>query len=156
MKKNLKNTLIFVLIAAFAFSLVVFAAPGSDEDPLISLSYITDKLIPEIHSYVDEKIQEAHKDDETEPARDGFVVVDVKKGQKVVCEAGCELILRMGSATINASASGGLSDVTLGGDLQQDTPMPANHLLIVPVSDGRGVTMTTDGKIMIKGTYTLK
>ncbi|MBQ8526025.1 MAG: hypothetical protein IJ460_04845 [Clostridia bacterium] len=154
MKKNIKKTVLIVSICVCALSAAVFASPGSDGDPLISLSYITDKLLPEIYSYVDSKVAEVSAGGSS--AAPSFVVVDVKKGQKVVCEAGCELILRMGSATINASPSGGLSDVTTGGDLTQNTPMPANHLLIVPVSDGRGITMTADGKVMIKGTYTLQ
>ena len=66
------------------------------------------------------------------------------------------MILRMGSATVNASQSGGLSDVTAGFDLPQGYAMPANHLLVVPINDGRGVTMTTDGKIMIKGAYSVE
>ena len=66
------------------------------------------------------------------------------------------MILRMGTGTIVASAKGGISDVTAGFDLGQDIAMPANHLLIAPLGDGRGVKMTTDGKVMIKGTYTLE
>jgi hypothetical protein len=62
----------------------------------------------------------------------------------------------MGSGTIVASDKGGISDVTTGIDLGQGEDMPANHMLIAPLGDGRGVKMTTNGKVMIKGTYTLK
>ena len=82
--------------------------------------------------------------------------MDVKKGQMIKCGDGCEMILRMGSGTIVASAKGGISDVTKGYDIGQDEQMPANHLLIAPLGDGRGIKMTTDGKVMIKGTYTLQ
>lgn len=156
MKKNLKNILTISLVLVIALSAVAFASPGTSDDPLVSLSYITDTLIPEIHSYVDNKIAGIKNNGQSGQSESGFVVVDVKKGQKVVCEAGCELILRMGKATVNASEFGGLSDVTAGGDIQQGMSMPSNHLLIVPLSDGRGVTMTVDGKIMIKGTYTIQ
>lgn len=151
MKKLMKRYLLFLVIGALVVSAAVFASPGDNNDPLVSLSYITDKLIPDIHNYVDTKLSSV-----STKADDGFKVVDVKKGQKVVCDAGCELILRMGSATINASSGGGLSDVTSGLDIKQDENMPSNHLLIVPLSDGRGVTMTSSGKIMIKGTYSIK
>ena len=153
MKKTLKNIIGISLSLAMTVSLVAFASPGSSDDPLVTLSYIKDTLLPEIYEYVDAKFSKVPAGD-TAPGA-SFVVVDVKKGQKVVCDAGCELILRMGKATINASQSGGISDVTAGGDLQQGMAMPANHLLIVPLGDGRGVTMTVDGKIMIKGTYTI-
>ena len=154
MKKRMKKTALILLVCVFALSAAVFASPGSNEDPLISLSYITDKLLPEIYGYIDSKIASVPAGGSSEAA--SFTVVDVKSGQRVVCGAGCELILRMGKATVNASASGGLSDVTAGIDLAQGTAMPANHLLIVPVNDGRGITMVTDGKVMIKGTYTIQ
>ena len=150
MKKVMKKILLFLAIGALVASAAVFASPGDNNDPLVSLSYITDKLIPDIHSYIDAKVASVQS------TSNGFKVVDVKKGQKVVCDAGCELILRMGTAKINASSSGGLSDVTSGLDIKQNGDMPSNHLLIVPLGDGRGVTMTSNGKIMIKGTYSIK
>jgi Na+-translocating ferredoxin:NAD+ oxidoreductase RNF subunit RnfB len=61
-----------------------------------------------------------------------------------------------GEATVNASNQGGLSDTTAGGDLAQDTNVPANHLLIVPRDDGRGFEATTDVIIMVKGAYEIK
>ena len=152
----MKNKFIALTVtAALAVSAVyAFAAPGTNDDPLVSLSYITDTLIPELHEYVDAKIS---KIGNTSTGTQGsFKVVDVKKGQMIKCGDGCEMILRMGTGTIVASAKGGISDVTAGFDLGQDIAMPANHLLIAPLGDGRGVRMTTDGKVMIKGTYTLE
>ena len=78
-----------------------------------------------------------------------------KKGQRIIGIQGTEYILRMGSAKIIATQKGGIADATLGVDLPQNTPMPANHLLIVPFNDGRGVLMETDGILLIKGTYTI-
>jgi hypothetical protein len=152
----MKNKFIALTVsAALAVSAVyAFAAPGTDDDPLVSLSYITDTLIPEIHSYVDAKIAKIGNTSAGEQSV--FKVVDVKKGQMIKCGDGCEMILRMGSGTIVASDKGGISDVTTGIDLGQDEAMPANHMLIAPLGDGRGVKMTTNGKVMIKGTYTLK
>ena len=153
MKKNFKKTGLIALICICTISAAVFASPGSNDDPLISLSYITDKLLPEIYSYIDSKVQGAGGGSGT---ADSFKVVDLKSGQRVICNAGCELILRMGSANIIATASGGISDVTKGADLPHNSAMPSNHLLIIPVNDGRGIVMTSDGKVMIKGTYTLQ
>ena len=152
MKKNFEKIGLIALICILTISAGVFASPGSPDDPLISLSYIPAQLLPEIYSYIDSKVQEAGGSG----TADSFKVVDLKSGQKVICNAGCELILRMGSANIIATASGGISDVTKGTDLPHNSAMPSNHLLIVPVSDGRGIVMTSDGKVMIKGTYTLQ
>ena len=154
--KKIKKAVLIILVTVFAMTAIAtFATPGTNEDPLISLSYINDTLLPEIYAYINEKVDSIANSNQTNESSE-FKVIDVKKGQKIQGGNGCEMILRMGSATIVASKSGGLSDVTDGYDLGQDTPMPANHLIIVPVGDGRGITMTADGKIMIKGTYTLK
>ena len=147
----MKKIISIITIVAIACTLLyVFAAPGTDDDPLVSLSYITDTVIPELKAYVDQKAGSGGS------ASDTFNVVDVKKGQTIKTGKGCELILRMGSATVIASKSGGLSDVTAGYDLSDGTNMPANHLLISPLEDGRGVKVTKNGKIMIKGKYTIK
>ena len=144
----------FTVVAALALTAIcALAAPGTDDDPLVSLSYITETLIPELHSYVDTQIAKIGNDNSSQ---DGFKVVDVKKGQMIKCGDGCEMILRMGNGTVVASEKGGISDVTQGIDLGQDEAMPSNHMLIAPLGDGRGIKMTTDGKVMIKGTYTLK
>ena len=135
----MKNKFIALTVsAALAVSAVyALAAPGTDDDPLVSLSYITDTLIPEIHSYVDAKISKTGNTSTGEQSV--FKVVDVKKGQMIKCGDGCEMILRMGSGTIVASDKGGISDVTTGIDLGQGEDMPANHMLIAPLGDGRGV-----------------
>lgn len=158
MRKNIKKFILPIGALALALSaFAVFAAPGTNDDPLVSLSYITDTLVPELHSYVDSKISAIGNQPQGGTAsQPGFSVVDVKQGQTVKGGNGCEMILRMGSATVNASQSGGLSDVTAGFDLPQGYAMPSNHLLVVPINDGRGVTMTTDGKIMIKGAYSVE
>ena len=66
------------------------------------------------------------------------------------------LILRMGKATVNATEKGGLADVTAGYDLADGEEMPANHHLIVPVADGRGITANNTVIVMVKGDYTLE
>ena len=88
--------------------------------------------------------------------KQSFKVVEVAKGKKVICEAGTELILRMGKATVIATKKGGLANVTGGYDLADGDNVPSNSLLIVPLSDGRGVYAEIDAILMIKGNYTLE
>ncbi len=138
MKKFTNRVLAGVLALTFLVALVVSAAePGSSEDPLISKSYVDSTLVPYINK------------------ASSFSVLTLSNGQILIGEAGCEIILRMGSATIIATEKGGLCDTTLGGDWPNGSPAPANHNLIVPVSDGRGIKADTDIIIMVKGTYTL-
>lgn len=133
-KKILAAVLAFVCITAIAVSAT---APGSAEDPLISKSYVDSTLYPYINKV------------------SSFTVVNLAKDQMLIGEAGCEIILRMGTATVIATEKGGLCDTTIGGDWPNGSPVPANHNLIVPMSDGRGIKAETDIIIMVKGTYTL-
>ncbi len=138
MKKITKRTLSCVLALTFLIALAVSAAePGSAEDPLISKSYVDTNIIPYVNQV------------------SSFSVVNLKAGQLLIGNAGCEIILRMGNATVLATEKGGLCDVTVGGDWPDGSIVPANHNLIVPVSDGRGVKADTDIILMVKGTYSL-
>ena len=85
-----------------------------------------------------------------------FKVVNLSKGQTLTGEAGPELVLRMGSANIIATEKGGIADLTAGYDLENGKPMPSNHYLVIPVSDGRGIKANNNVIVMVKGDYTIK
>lgn len=148
------------LIAGLALVLlggsVVFSEPGGTDDPVVTKSYIVDKVIPDIKAYVDQQLGIAASDGTVTARPSSFVVVNLTAGQSVIGEAGTELILRMGKGTIIATQKGGLADTTAGYDLANGTAMPSNHLLIIPVSDGRGFKADTDAIVMVKGGYTVK
>ncbi len=139
-----------ILLSALTVGLVslsfghIIAAPGDADDPIITLSYIQSVLMPSITKQIEEK---------TAPT---FIVVNVEAGKSVICEAGTELILRKGKATVISTEKGGLANVTSGVDLPDGTVLPANSLVIVPLADGRGVHADDDLILMIKGGYTVK
>lgn len=154
MKKRAAYVLCAVLIGS---ATVAFAAsPGSAEDPLITKSYLDSVLLPQIYSYIDQAVSALTPAAPT-GSSEAFQVVTVGAGQKVTGGEGCELILRMGSATVVGSMRGGLADTTAGTDLSDAAPVPPNHMLIVPLADGRGVRVgaNEDCIFMIKGTYTI-
>lgn len=124
---------------------VALANPGGEEDPLISKSYLEDVFMPQVQQYIN-----------TNSSAAKFEVVSLKKGEKMICDAGCELILRQGSATIIATEKGGIANVTFGEDLADGTNMPANNHLIVPVGDGRGIKANSDVLVMVKGGFEIK
>lgn len=156
-KRRLRFLIVSGLICLCTMFTVVLAEPGTDDDPLISLSYIEDVLMPKIEQYIDSKLAGLSPGGTAEgAAANTFVVVDAKKGDEIICSAGTELILRMGKAEIIATEKGGLADTTAGTDLANGTAMPSNHLLIVPVADGRGLKAQTDIIVMIKGGYSIK
>jgi hypothetical protein len=105
-------------------------SPGSAEDPIITKSYLDQFLVP--------------------------LVVELKKGQFLQAEAGTQMIVRVGEAICMADpalAKGGLSDVTAGVDIPHLTVVTANHLLITPRSDGRGLLAGTDAILLVWGLH---
>ncbi len=134
----MKKMIITLLVIAFVFASVgavgMLASPGDDTDPIITLSYIEDVLKGEM----------------------SFKVVNLKKGDILIGEAGTELVLRMGSAKIIATQKGGVADLTAGVDLPDGEAMPSNHYLVIPVDDGRGVEANNDVIVLVKGDYSIK
>ncbi len=134
----MKKIIITLLVVAFAFAtlgtVTMFASPGDNNDPIITLSYIEDILKGQLT----------------------FQVVNLEKGNSLIGEAGTEIVLRMGTAEIIATEKGGLADLTAGIDLPDGTNMPANHNLVIPVSDGRGIKAQSKVIVMVKGDYTIE
>lgn len=128
--------------------------PGTDEDPLVTLSFVEQRMEQLMH-YIDEKIKGSSGDHFVEPGA-GFEVVELKVGDSLIGGQSTELILRSGKATAIDSPMGGLSDVTGAKDLVKNENVPANHLLIIPRDDGRGIKATTDIFVMVKGSYEIK
>lgn len=138
--KNKKVTFVlsFVLVLCIAITYIAYAQAGTENDPVVTLSYIKEIFKPEIKS-------------ETT-----FKIVNVSKGKFIYGDEGTEMILRSGSAYVISTVSGGLSNVTAGYDATHDTPVNANNLYIVPRGDGRGFWASTDCILMVKGSYEIE
>ena len=78
-------------------------------------------------------------------------VISLIAGEAFYATAGTEIILRSGEAVAIASSLGGLADLTKGADLRQGEFLVANHLLLVPRDDGRGVEALTDAVFLVMG-----
>ncbi len=143
MKLKKKNVIIGALILTLLFGVSTFGNIGSEDDPLISLSYIESVVMP----YIDQAVEDASASE--------FMVVELKKGESLVAKAGSEIILRSGDAfvSIPSSAAGGFTDVTKGGDIGNGDKIEANHLLICPRSDGRKIEAKSGAFFMIRGAY---
>lgn len=131
------------------------AAPGSERDPLVSKSYVDDaiaKLATQL-----EDIGLPGIDPENPPAANTkLTVVSVAAGKRLIAYEGTEFILRSGKATAIGSAAGGIPDLTGGKDLPHNAAIPANHLLLFPRSDQRGIKATTNIIVMVRGEYTIE
>ena len=158
-----------LLLAASCFA-AVFAddvVPGTAADPVVSKSYMDAQVailqtqIKTLQEQID-KLSAGQSGSETPstPATPAevpkFVVVKVDAGKSLIGSASAEIILRSGTATAIAGASGGVSDLTGGTDLSTGTDVSKNHVLIIPADDGRGIRCTTTCYVMVKGDYKLQ
>ncbi|MGI6345014.1 MAG: hypothetical protein ACOX18_08175 [Bacillota bacterium] len=121
-------------------------APGSEADPLITKSYV-DQALAELKDSLSGE----------GPGAIALEVVTVPAGQRLIGYAGTELILRAGQArAVAPSVDNGLPDLTAGTNLPPDATIPANHLLLLPRDDGRGLQAITDLIVMVRGRWTIE
>jgi hypothetical protein len=156
-KKGITATIaVLAVVITFTIGYIVYAADaGSSDDPLISLSFLNNVFKPDLLKTVDKKIEDANPGD-SGSEKNVFVAVEVKTGNTILYGEGTEFILRSGKAVSVCPGQNGLVDATAGLDLADGLDVTANHLFIVPRKDGRGIAMTVDGFVMIKGAYTIQ
>ena len=171
-------------LVAPAFACLVFSgdshasssvpAPGSAADPLVSKSYVDDKIskLTELISGGQTDTQEPVVQNGTQgfdadavveevlrrmEASEGnrFVPVQINENEILFGGEGTEIILRSGTAAAYCLGPDGLSDITGGGDVIHGSPIEKNHLLIVPRADGRGIITLGESWFLIKGSYSV-
>lgn len=164
MKKNgrLSRMAALVLVMA-ALSITAFAAdPGSEKDPLVTLSYLKETFYTSIMKEVDEKIDARNTQiaaqvsgTSSAAAADTFTVVTLTDGQILKGDIGCEVMLRVGSAVCVSPSSPGLIDETDASILNSSGALVKNHLYMMTIED-RGVKATAaTTKLLVRGGYTI-
>ena len=133
MNKSKKGLLIVVALAVtLGMTATLWAAdgsPGSEEDPLVSKSYVD--------------------------ARTSFAPIQLLEGQRLIGGEGAEIIPRSGEVTAIDNGEDGVSNLTAGTDLMTGEMVALNHHLLIPRDDGRGVAAITDSWVMVRGSYTI-
>lgn len=157
MKRKGKIILSILILSMLLGGAAVFSEPGSEKNPLVSLSYLNDE-IDKLKLYIDKKIQglETKPGEPEKAGSNEMEVVEVEEGQSLIAGSGTEIILRGGKGRIIGAELGGLADITAGKDLAMATAVPANHMLIVPRDDGRGVYVTEDAIFLVRGEYEIR
>lgn len=133
-----------------ALALVVGAALpafANNGDPLVSLSYLNKRL-----EQIESRLQ---GDSPTGGSASALEVVNLESGDELIVAQGTEMIPRTGSLTVIAGASGGLSDISEGANLDQGNKATKDHLLIAPRSDGRGLKANTKAIVLVRGSYSV-
>ena len=156
MKKNKKLTVILAVILAVAViaGVSVYAASvyGTSSDPLITLSYLNDTLTPKLMEQFKTELNSAVEELNT---GSNYSVVTLSKGQVLTGGVGCEVMLRVGTATCSATDSPGLVDTTGGTTLDNGGSLVKNHLYMVTIAGGGVKATATTVKVLVRGTYSI-
>ncbi|MDR0491049.1 MAG: hypothetical protein LBH28_07380 [Oscillospiraceae bacterium] len=166
------------VLAAVVFvsgaSILAVASSGSESDPFVTLSFLTDVFRPQIMVEIDKTDRElSEKFDarisefearlqsslgsaaEAHSSADVFSVVTLTSGQSLTCSVGAELMLRVGNATGFGSAPA-LVDYTGGSTLASGASLIANHMYLVTI-EGNGVNAAAGTvRLLVRGNYTIE
>ncbi len=165
MNKITKYLNIVVLVIAL-LSLFVSASGeySSKDDPLVSLSYLEDIFGPDVMSKIIDKIDGDYVKitDISSISGGEYTPVSMTKGNTFMASSACEVIVLSGSSVAvvtshdNVTKGAGLSDLTAGTVITSGTVLPENHYIVIPKSDGRGFTVTSDTlTVLVRGEYNI-
>ncbi len=155
-----------IILAVLLLGTAVYAAAsaaGGQGDPLVTLSYLDRIFRPQVEQMAEDAVNEheAELQDALNDAIDRragastFEVVTLSRGQVLTGRVGCEIMLRVGSASVSNDAPG-LIDTTAGGTLDSGAALTANHLYMVTI-DTRSVTAASATvKLLVRGPYTVQ
>ena len=174
MRHNGKKWMIRLGAGALAAGCLVMGAAlaaGDQEDPLVTLSYLNQTAIPQIVEQVEERTAQRQEELEEsfrtqlnqyqqgnqggETASAGYTLVTLAQGQVMHLEVGCEVLLRVGSASVQADSSPALIDLSAGGTVNSGASLEKNHLYMSTIE---GRTLTADAatvKLLVRGGYTV-
>ena len=164
-KKNrwfLRAVVLLVLSGILSTTVSLAAEAGSEGDPLVTLSYLNDTFLDTILTKVDQKIAARNSQIAQELGGQSasgtaltFTVVTLSKGQVLTGDIGCEVMLRVGTASCVSPSSPGLIDESSASTLNNGGALVQNHLYMMTI-EGRGVQATAaTTKLLVRGTYTI-
>jgi len=163
------------VLAAIAFvcgaSMLALASVGTQDDPLITLSYLTDVFKAQVMGDVKNTEQELAQKFSSQisalesqlqdspgtsaPAPNSaavFSVVTLNNGQSLTCSVGTEIMLRVGTANGFGTAPA-LVNYTDGATLSSGAALTANRMYLVTI-EGNGIRATADTvRVLARGNY---
>jgi hypothetical protein len=152
--------------------------PGSDQDPIVSKSYVDSSIaayaqeLDSVRSQNANLLNRISLQEQTIKALQseldklkstggvsstakGFEAVTVKAGQTLLTGSGTELVLRSGKAAVIKGTKGSLMDVNTAKELASGAALAINHLNLSTFEDGQGLKATTQCVLMVRGSYKL-
>ena len=162
MKKNrwLRRGAALLLIAVVLAATISATAIGTAEDPLVSLSYLQKtflgQVMADVTAVLDQRDAELTADLDEKIAAAAANQVTMSKGQQLIGDIGCEVMLRVGTAVCVSASKTGLIDQSDAIVLEDGDELVKNHLYMMTIEE-RGVKATANTvKVLVRGTYTLK
>lgn len=152
--KKLITILSIALAVVIIAGVSAYAATsfGTSSDPLITLSYLEKTLTPQLLEQFGDELEAALA---ANGGTDTYSVVTLTNGHTLTGAVGCEIMLRIGSASVSASDSPGLVDTTDASSLNNGSALKANHLYMVTIA-GNGIKATAATvKVIVRGSYTI-
>lgn len=150
------------------------AASGDKNDPLVTTSYLEQTVIPDVVSQVETKMtarqEELSKDLANQIAQykqdvagssgsgssASYTLVTLTSGQTLALDVGCEVMLRIGTATVKAATSPALVDISTGGTIENGTSLTKNHLYMSTIADRTITPTAATVKLLVRGGYSVK
>ena len=166
MKKNswfARALVILLLSGLLSVTVTMASGVGTNDDPLVTLSYLKETFMNDIMKQVDQKIadrngqiaQQIGGQAGTTTSASSFTVVTLSNGQVLTGKIGCEVLLRVGTATCVSPSNPGLIDQSNASVLNNGGALAQNHLYMMTI-EGRGVKATAaTTKLMVRGSYTI-
>ncbi len=159
-----------LLLGIAALAVDAATSVGTEDDPLVTLSYINDVFLPHVTDLFRGELEEKEAglrdqleervaaleqaEREAVTGGNGFIAVDLEAGQTLTCRQGAELLLRSGSAALQASDGSGLVDTVTSGSLNGGEALTVNHLYLV-TSGEQGIRAGEAARVLVRGEYTV-
>lgn len=181
MKQKTRFAFRFAVAALAALCLMAgiaaAAGEGTQADPLITLSYLTQTAAPAVLEQVDgkaaayqqelvdkldqaiqsysAKMEELVGQNRGEQNAATYTVITLKKDQQLNLDIGCEVMLRIGTARCVSPSNPGLINTTSGAALNHDGELVVNNLYMATIT-GRSIKATANTvKVLVRGGYTI-
>ena len=177
-KKKLSVRAGIAALVVLCLSVVVVAAgEGNKNDPLITLSYLTETVIPgileqitgktadsqeELVGKLDQSIQaystkmeELVGEEEGQQSAASYTVVTLTKDQQLKMDIGCEVMLRIGTAQCVSPSNPGLINTTTGTTLNNEGALEVNHLYMATITERAIKATAATTKVLVRGSYTI-
>ena len=173
--------LLTVFMSTFAFG--VTEDYSTENDPLISLSYINGVLTPSFEKYVDDKVKSVSVDEivaalmvdegfkdyvasviasQSGGGQSGsassaeFVSLVLSAGKRITANGKCEVIVRSGKAAAFCKTSGVVKDISADKTLTNGENVITGDLIEVSYAGGAGIAALQNGtEVLIRGEFTI-